>query len=239
VGEGEINFHKTFLYFFEKTRQKRFTKCAVINILCVEKKRGEKLKDMKDIVKPRYIKCPRCELNYIDANKASFCDVCLNEMKGKHDDFDDFDADEDELMELCPICGENMMKSGEECCDECKRKRDAADEEEPDPEKDDEWRSYLDDEAEDASLPEGLPPEDIAEDFGDEEEEEEEEPEKPEDDVDDFEYVSDDEIYNIYGDDDDDEDEDDDDDFDDDDDDVGVKIANRHEAKKNKSKSDK
>ena len=30
----------------------------------------------------RYIKCPRCELNYIDSEKQEYCDVCLKEMKG-------------------------------------------------------------------------------------------------------------------------------------------------------------
>ena len=30
----------------------------------------------------RYMKCPRCELNYIDADVQEFCDVCLKEMKG-------------------------------------------------------------------------------------------------------------------------------------------------------------
>lgn len=193
---------------------------------------------MKTTIKPRYIKCPRCELNYIDANKATLCEVCLNEIKGKHDDFDELDTEEEELTELCPICGENTMKSGEECCEECKKKRETAEEEEPDPEKDDEWRSYLDDETEDESVPDGLPPEDFN-DYEDEEEEEEEI--SNEDDEDDFEYVSADEAYSIYDDEDDDDDDEDDedDDFDDDDDDVGVKIANKHAAKKKKSKSEK
>ena len=43
----------------------------------------------------RYIKCPRCELNYIDAEKQEYCDVCLKEMKGisTADDIDDVDDD--------------------------------------------------------------------------------------------------------------------------------------------------
>ena len=43
----------------------------------------------------RYIKCPRCELNYIDAEKQEYCDVCLKEMKGIDlgDDIDDAEED--------------------------------------------------------------------------------------------------------------------------------------------------
>lgn len=162
--------------------------------------------------KPRYIKCPRCELNYIDANKQEYCDVCLKEMHGKHDDFDDFDNDEEDQMELCPICGENMMPAGEDMCEECRKKQDSEIEEEPDPEKDDEWRSYLDDDTDDIEVPEGLPPED----FEDEEDMEDDSSEEEESEEDDFDYVTGDEIYDLAGDEDDDEDEDDDfgDDFD-------------------------
>ena len=39
----------------------------------------------------RYMKCPRCELNYIDAEKQEYCDVCLKEMKGIRTDLDDAD----------------------------------------------------------------------------------------------------------------------------------------------------
>ena len=92
---------------------------------------------VKEKIKPRDIKCPRCELNYINANVQEYCDICLKEMKGKHDDFDEFDVEEEEAMELCPICGENMIRVGEEMCDDCKNKRDTDTEEEPDPEKDD------------------------------------------------------------------------------------------------------
>lgn len=192
--------------------------------------------------RPKYIKCPRCELNYIDANKQEYCDVCLKELKGKHDDFDDFDNENEEQMELCPVCGENMMEAGEEMCSECKKKRQIETEEEPDPEQDDEWRNYLDEEIEDVSVPEGLPPEDFGEDFEDEEEEEEEEEsqeeeaEDPLDDEEDFDFKIDD-AYD-YDDEDDEDEDDEDDDFDDDDFDAGVKKANRTAVKKERSKED-
>lgn len=159
--------------------------------------------------RPRYIKCPRCELNYIDANKQEYCDVCLKEMHGKHDDFDDFDGDEDEQMEVCPICGENMIGIGETMCEECRKKHSDEIEEEPDPDKDDEWRDYLDDDTDDIEVPEGLPPEDYEdeEDLDDDMSEEENE-------EDDFDYVTGDEIYTLTGDDFDEDEEDEEDDFD-------------------------
>ena len=132
----------------------------------------------------RYMKCPRCELNYIDAEKQEYCDVCLKEMKGLPIDIDEIEDAENELPnELCPVCGENMMRAGDKMCEECRKKAEY-EEEEPNPDDDDEWREYLDDDT-------------------DSEEEEEE----YENDEEDLEYVTGDEIYSI-GDDEDDEDDD-------------------------------
>ena len=155
---------------------------------------------------PKYIMCPRCELNYIDADVQQYCDVCLKEIKGIALDVDD-DIDETEELatELCPVCGENMMRAGEKMCDEC-RKNSEYEQEDGDPEEDDGWREYLDDSELDSEMDE------LDEEFGGEfeeevepeEEEEEYEPEEEED----LEYVTGDEIYTLGGDDDDDEDDD-------------------------------
>ncbi len=153
----------------------------------------------------RYMKCPRCELNYIDAEKQEYCDVCLKEMKGISLDVDELEDLEDAEIptEICPVCGENMMRSGEKMCDECKQKAEYA-EEEPDPDEDDEWREYLDDETDDTEMDEELG-EDFAGEFDDEEEEEEEEEEYESEDEEDMEYVTGDEIYSIVDDEDDEE----------------------------------
>ncbi len=155
----------------------------------------------------KYIKCPRCELNYIDAEKQEYCDVCLNEMKGiVSDPFDMEDADDDAATELCPICGENMMRPGEKMCEECRKKAEY-EEEEPDPEEDDEWREYLDDDT-DADLDSEIG--EIDETFDDDfDDEEQEETYEGNDDEEDLEYVTGDEIYSLGGDDDDDDDDDD------------------------------
>ena len=157
----------------------------------------------------RYVKCPRCELNYIDADKQEYCDVCLKEMKGIRTDSDELEEEEAAELptELCPICGENMMRAGEKMCEECRRKAEL-EEEEPDPEDDDdEWREYLDDDTDDLDGEMA----DIGETFDEEEpldeEEEEEEEAYPDEDLD---YVTGDEIYTLTDDEDDDDEEEDD-----------------------------
>ena len=157
----------------------------------------------------RYIICPRCELNFIDADEQEYCEVCLKEMSGEKTFADDFDAEESmEETELCPLCGENYMVLGEKMCEECKKKTAYEDEgDEDDDEKEDaSWRSYLDDEEEELDL--GIPESEFEDDEEEEEEEEEETVEEE-----DFEYVSLEDYNGFDDDDDDDDDEDDDDDF--------------------------
>ena len=155
----------------------------------------------------RYIICPRCELNFIDADEQEYCDVCVKELSGERTFSDGFDAEESmEETEICPICGENYMVLGEKMCEECKKKSQYEEEvEDEDEDKEDaSWRSYIDDEEEeleDLGIPDS--------EFDDEEEEEEEVEEEVEED--DFEYVSADDYYGMDDDDDEDDDEDDDD----------------------------
>ena len=155
----------------------------------------------------RYVICPRCELNFIDADEQEYCDVCIKELSGERTFSDGLDAEETmEETEICPVCSENYMALGEKMCEECKRKMQYEEEEtEEDEDKEDaSWRSYIDDEEEemdDLGIPDS--------EFDEEEEEEEEEEEVAEED--DFEYVSADDYYDM----DDDDDEDDDDDNDD------------------------
>ncbi len=159
-----------------------------------------------------YMKCPRCELNYIDAEKQEYCDVCLREMKGLSSDMDEIEEVEEEMpTELCPICGENMMRPGEKMCDECKKKAEY-EVEEPDPEDDDEWREYLDDDTDDLDEEMGKLGEALGGEFDDDAEDEEEEEEEyhGDEEEEDLEYVTGDEIYSITDDEDDDEDDEDD-----------------------------
>ena len=78
----------------------------------------------------RYIICPRCELNFIDADEQEYCDVCIKEMSGVKTFADGLDLEENtEETELCPVCGENYMLLGEKMCEECKKKAEYEEEE--------------------------------------------------------------------------------------------------------------
>ena len=169
---------------------------------------GESRKTREKIVMANYVLCPRCELNFINADEEEFCEVCVKELSGAKTFSDDLEEEEaKEETELCPICGENYMQYGEKMCEECKKKADYEDEtlDADEDEEDASWRSYLDDEDEDIDL--GIPDSEF------DEEEEEEEEEEQEEETDDFEYVSADDYYDMDDDDEDDDDDDDDDDF--------------------------
>lgn len=162
----------------------------------------------------RYIKCPRCELNYIDGEKQSYCDVCVKEMKGLKTDAEELEEEEENELptELCPVCGENMMRAGEKMCEDCRMKAEIEDNE-PDPEEDNEWRNYLDDDIKDADS-EIVEQDGLFAEFADEIDDVEEEEEFENTEEEDLEYVTGDEIYTLTGDEDDeDDDRQDDDDF--------------------------
>ena len=156
----------------------------------------------------RYIKCPRCELNYIDADKQEYCDVCIAEMKGNKLEFADLEDEElDEALEaenteLCPVCGVNPIHFGETMCESCRRKSEYEDDDDIDPDKDEEWKSYLDDDMEDLTLDD----EELEEEFEDEEDEDDEYSEP-----DDFDESYEDLADEDFDDEDDEDDEDDDD----------------------------
>lgn len=56
------------------------------------------------------IKCPRCELNYMNDNEE-MCSVCRREVRGESEQF--------EMIELCSECGENPVVPGYELCASC------------------------------------------------------------------------------------------------------------------------
>lgn len=72
----------------------------------------------------RYIKCPRCELNYI-LEGEDYCPICKSEMKHHAEGEDDGLLDNFDDMELCPVCGVNYIKEGQAMCEECKKKKNS------------------------------------------------------------------------------------------------------------------
>ena len=91
-----------------------------------------------------YIKCPRCELNYIHKSQG-YCDVCKAELKlGPQLVFAVDDDDDEVALELCPICKQNYIKDNEEMCEQCRKELEFK-KDDIDLDKDEEWRNYLDD----------------------------------------------------------------------------------------------
>ncbi|MEG2414112.1 MAG: hypothetical protein RSB61_05605 [Clostridia bacterium] len=66
---------------------------------------------------PKYIKCPRCELNWITPDQE-LCDVCKAELR-----IGGIELLEEEDETLCPICHLNYLESGEKICSECREKK--------------------------------------------------------------------------------------------------------------------
>ena len=84
-----------------------------------------------------YKKCPRCSLNYIQDVQV-LCKICLDEV-GKAIRANDEDEEE---YDICPECGENIIKAGEDMCYQCmiEHVKDEVDEESR---KKDEWGDFL------------------------------------------------------------------------------------------------
>lgn len=92
----------------------------------------------------KYIKCPRCEINYI-LEKQKLCDICKAELKLAPDIY----SEEDEDMILCPICKTNYIFPEEDMCSTCRNNgADSEEVKEVDIESDEEWRTFLDDDKE-------------------------------------------------------------------------------------------
>ncbi|MBP5651372.1 MAG: hypothetical protein J6X00_01715, partial [Clostridia bacterium] len=60
----------------------------------------------------KYIKCPRCELNYI-LESEDLCEVCKRSMRAGANNEDDEEEYEEEGLTLCPICKVNYLNEGE------------------------------------------------------------------------------------------------------------------------------
>lgn len=67
---------------------------------------------------PVYIRCPRCELNYIQ-KKDKFCNVCKLEMKA----VGTLGLDENLDLELCPVCKVNYINPDEDMCVACAKEK--------------------------------------------------------------------------------------------------------------------
>jgi len=88
-------------------------------------------------MKQTYIRCPRCELNYI-LKKDKVCNVCKLEMKA----LGTLAAEENLDLELCPICKINYINPDEDICPQCAKERELEEGESGKYDRDNEWSSY-------------------------------------------------------------------------------------------------
>ena len=63
-----------------------------------------------------FVKCPRCELNYIEESEG-YCKICKREMQGELSQDD---------VELCTICNEHRVVPGKDVCYVCLKEMNAA-----------------------------------------------------------------------------------------------------------------
>ncbi len=95
-------------------------------------------------MKQTYIRCPRCELNFI-LKKDKFCNVCKKEMKA----LGSMGSDEDLDLELCPVCKVNYINPNEDMCAVCAKEK-ALSEEDDEKDPSSNWESYTTPEDDDA-----------------------------------------------------------------------------------------
>ena len=105
-----------------------------------------------------FIKCPRCELNYIQEGEQ-YCSVCKREMKGEL---------KDDPYELCSVCNENPALPGKDMCLFCLKEMGKVSDETPDAEEGEEVAAGAELELEDVSMMDEITP-DIATDIPDRE----------------------------------------------------------------------
>ena len=98
--------------------------------------------------KEEYVRCPRCELNYIKATEK-ICKVCQQELDNQvSKNISDEEARE---LGLCPVCKVNYLIEDEVMCADCAKEKEFQDEnaensisgEVYDNEDDDSWRVYV------------------------------------------------------------------------------------------------
>lgn len=91
-----------------------------------------------------YKKCPRCSLNYIKDTDV-LCKICAEDvdksLRGNDEDEEEYD--------ICPECGESIIRAGEEMCYRCMVESIKKEEKEENGKKDDEWDVYSSDDSND------------------------------------------------------------------------------------------
>ena len=90
-------------------------------------------------MKETYVRCPRCELNYI-LKKDKYCEVCKQELKlTKAKEPEEFEED----LELCPICKINYLQEDEVMCPSCAKEKEMENGLYTDNDQDSDWEEFI------------------------------------------------------------------------------------------------
>ena len=76
------------------------------------------------VVKTVYVKCPRCDLNFI-LKKDRMCAVCKQELADRSTNY----TDDSGTMGMCPICKVNYITEDESVCETCIGESDLSEDE--------------------------------------------------------------------------------------------------------------
>ena len=141
----------------------------------------------------KFVKCPRCELNYIREDEE-YCDVCKAELGLGPSLVFAIENEKEVKIRLCPICKQREITEEQDMCDKCRANLDFKGDQ-IDYDKDEGWKDFINDdheEIEDGASEEEISLSKLAEeeaalddDFNDDELDNEEEYAP----TDDFEYV--------------------------------------------------
>ena len=91
--------------------------------------------------RPKYVLCPRCELNYI-LETEKYCNVCKAEL-GIIDKSILIPDDDESEEKLCPICHTNYIEPDEEICFLCRKERAEKEEMNSEEDTDEGWMEFI------------------------------------------------------------------------------------------------
>ncbi len=94
-----------------------------------------------------YIKCPRCELNYIHKDEE-YCEVCKAELGIGPSLVFAVDKERVEKLKICPICKQTEIPEDKEMCDKCRENLDFKGDQ-IDYDNDEGWKDFVNDDLDD------------------------------------------------------------------------------------------
>ena len=94
----------------------------------------------------KFVKCPRCELNYIREDQQ-YCDICKAELGIGPELVFAVDSEKEVKTRLCPICKTNEIGENEDMCEKCRENLEFKDDQ-IDYDNDEGWKDFVNDDQE-------------------------------------------------------------------------------------------